>query len=270
MERRQTGSPSARRHRRDLEWRRHARWRASGGLAYRRGYAASCLCSSCPHQSHAGRCNGPRFRGLDALAVNDRGSRAGGTTRLLAALHIERLVKAVERAVIAPQVEIIIERRARRQILRNRSPLTARAQNIHQAVDHFAFVDMAPVAATYGRRDHRRNMSPFGICQVAWIPQRLRSYRARFSLVHTDDLHRISKPQVNHKRFISIKLSPDGHLSRATSVSIAFGPELLGEGGEGAVFDIKSSPQLVAKGYHKPLEPDRTEKMLLANDTLRK
>lgn len=45
---------------------------------------------------------------------------------------------------------------------------------------------------------------------------------------------------------------------------------MLGEGGEGAVFDIKSSPQLVAKGYHKPLEPDRTEKMLLANDTLRK
>jgi DNA-binding helix-hairpin-helix protein with protein kinase domain len=49
---------------------------------------------------------------------------------------------------------------------------------------------------------------------------------------------------------------------------------LLGEGGEGGVFDIASSPQLVAKLYHKPLEPDRAKKIplmaALANDALRK
>src|ERR1700677_1613731 len=184
-----------------------------------------------PASKPCGSMQRPPFRGLDALAVNDRGSRAGVPTRLLAALHIERLVKAVERAVIAPQVEIIIERRARRQILRNRSPLTARAQNIHQAVDHFAFVDMAPVAATSGLSNGAQTDPRIGAqtdCLAGGITGAtcahsasvrslgyrnwLRSYRARFSLVHTDDLHRISKPQVNHKRFISIKLSPDGHL----------------------------------------------------------
>lgn len=49
---------------------------------------------------------------------------------------------------------------------------------------------------------------------------------------------------------------------------------LLGTGGEGAVFDVKSSPKLVAKVYHKPLEPDRAAKIPLmpglANDDLRR
>jgi DNA-binding helix-hairpin-helix protein with protein kinase domain len=49
---------------------------------------------------------------------------------------------------------------------------------------------------------------------------------------------------------------------------------LLGEGGEGAVFDVKSAPHQVAKIYHKPLERGRAEKILLmsalANDGLRK
>lgn len=49
---------------------------------------------------------------------------------------------------------------------------------------------------------------------------------------------------------------------------------LLGEGGEGGVFDVASSPQLVAKLYHKPLELDRAKKIplmpALANDALRK
>lgn len=49
---------------------------------------------------------------------------------------------------------------------------------------------------------------------------------------------------------------------------------LLGAGGEGAVFDIQSSPKLVAKVYHKPLEPDRAAKIPLmlglANDALKK
>ena len=121
--------------------------------------------------SHAGRCNGPFFRRLDALTVKDRGGRAGLPTRLLAALHIERFVKAIERAVIAPQIEIIMERRARRQILRNRPPLAARAQDIHQPVDHFALIDMATVAPASGRRDQRRNMRPFGIREVARVPQ---------------------------------------------------------------------------------------------------
>ena len=40
----------------------------------------------------------PLFRALDALAVDDRGRRAGLTPGLLAALHVERVMDAIERA----------------------------------------------------------------------------------------------------------------------------------------------------------------------------
>src|SRR3984957_10397410 len=124
-----------------------------------------------PASKPCGSTQCPFFRRLNALAVKDRGGWTGCPTRLLAALHIERFVKAIERAVIAPQVEIIVECRARRQVLRDRSPLASRAQNIHQPVDHFALINMASVATASGRRDHRRHMSPLGIRQIARIPQ---------------------------------------------------------------------------------------------------
>ena len=39
---------------------------------------------------------------------------------------------AIERAVPAPQIEIIVRGRAWRQVFRNRAPLAARAQDVHQ------------------------------------------------------------------------------------------------------------------------------------------
>jgi hypothetical protein len=55
------------------------------------------------------------------------------------------------RCDIAPQVEIIVERRARRQVLGDRPPLTPGAQDIHQAVDDFAHDDMTPIAVCDSR-----------------------------------------------------------------------------------------------------------------------
>src|SRR5277367_4427059 len=86
------------------------------------------------------------FRALDALAVDDRGGRARLARGGLAALRIKRVVDAIERAVPAPSVEIIVERRARRQVLGDRPPLTPGAQDIHQPVDNLAYDDMTPVA----------------------------------------------------------------------------------------------------------------------------
>ena len=75
----------------------------------------------------------PFFRALDALAVDDRGGRARLARGGLAALRIKRVVDAIERAVPAPQVEIILQRRARRQVLSDRPPLTAGAQDKRHA-----------------------------------------------------------------------------------------------------------------------------------------
>ena len=76
-------------------------------------------------------------------------------------MRIKRVVDAIERAVPAPQIEIIVQRRARRQIRRNRAPLTAGAQDIHQAVDDLAHHDMTPFSTALGRRNERLHKRPF-------------------------------------------------------------------------------------------------------------
>src|SRR3981081_2521948 len=106
-----------------------------------------------PHRSHAGQSTPPFFRALDALTVDDGGARAGVSAGQLPALYIERVMDAIERAVPSPQVKIVVHRAARRQVLRDRSPLATGAQHIHQAIDHLAHIARALVAASLGWRN---------------------------------------------------------------------------------------------------------------------
>src|SRR5271166_4952908 len=100
---------------------------AAADLPYRRGYGASCPGSFSPHRSRSGRCNAPFFSALHALAVDDAGRWAGLAPHRLAALHIERVMDAFERSVPCPQIEIVEQPAARRQILRHVTPLATRA-----------------------------------------------------------------------------------------------------------------------------------------------
>src|SRR2546430_8976620 len=67
---------------------------------------------------------------------------------------------AIQRAVVGPQVEIVEQRAARRQILRDRSPLASRTQNTHDAVHQFPHIDVPPVAAAFGRRNQSFDVRP--------------------------------------------------------------------------------------------------------------
>ena len=58
--------------------------------------------------------------------VDNSGGRACLAFTLLAARSVKRVVDAVERAVVAPQVEIIVHRAPRRQVLGKRTPLATR------------------------------------------------------------------------------------------------------------------------------------------------
>ena len=120
----------------------------------------------------------PFFRALDALAGpralrpgDDRGGRACFARGGFSALRVERRVDALERAVPTPKVEVIVEGRARRQVLRDGAPLAAGAENVHEAVDNLAYLDVASVAAAFGRRNQRFDMRPFGVGQIARIAQ---------------------------------------------------------------------------------------------------
>src|SRR3954470_6463048 len=113
----------------------------------------------------------PLFCALDALAINDRSARAGVPPRQLPACHIERVVNALERAVVVPSVEVVVQGAARRQVLGDRGPLAARAQDVHEAVGHLAQVDRPLVAAALGGRDQWGNQRPFRVGQVTWVAQ---------------------------------------------------------------------------------------------------
>ena len=75
----------------------------------------------------------------------------------------------IERAIPTPQVEIIVQSRARRQVPWDRPPLTAGRQNVHQAVHHLAHDYRALVAATLAWRDQALDQIPFVIREVAGI-----------------------------------------------------------------------------------------------------
>ena len=88
-----------------------------------------------------------------------------------ATLHVERVVDAIERAVPIPAIEVIVKRRTRRQVLRDDTPLAASAEDVHQAVDDLALIDMTSVAAALGRRSEPLDMRPFRVGQIARIAQ---------------------------------------------------------------------------------------------------
>src|ERR1700675_4528643 len=136
-------SPAPRRH--DPGCPPNVQGRGAISPGYRLGCGASCPCSSFPHRSHAGQSTPPFFRALDALTVDDGGARAGFSVGQLPTLYIERVMDAIERAVPSPQVKITVHRAARRQILRDRSPLATAAQHIHQTIDHLTHIHRALV-----------------------------------------------------------------------------------------------------------------------------
>src|SRR3954454_5470689 len=74
-----------------------------------------------------------------------------------------------QRAVIIPPPEVVVDRAARRQIFRQLRPLTARAEDIHNPIDHRSLVHGSLVAAALGRRDQWPNERPFFVGHVAWI-----------------------------------------------------------------------------------------------------
>src|SRR5271165_3277984 len=123
---------------------------------------------------HDLRCAPPFFRALDALAVDDRGGRARLASGGFPALDVERLVDALERAVPTPKVEVIVEGRARRQILRDGAPL-------------------APVLRMY--------MRPLTTSRTStWRPAAVIA-SAVFVGPHWRPLRRFGPPLLNHKRF---------------------------------------------------------------------
>ena len=85
----------------------------------------------------------PFFGALDALTVDDAGGGAGFSFRPFAAFDVERVMNAIQHVIALPPNEVVMDRAARRKILRQVAPLAAGAQDEHDAVHHRAHVLLA-------------------------------------------------------------------------------------------------------------------------------
>ena len=106
------------------------------------------------------------------------------------------MMDAIQRAVPVPQAEVIMHGASGRQILGQRAPLAAGAQNVHHAVDHLADSDAPFAAAGLARRDQRLDMRPFRIGQVARITQ----FVAVVARAVAGSPHGAPQEQIHHPR----------------------------------------------------------------------
>ena len=78
-----------------------------------------------PASYPCGSCRPPFFSAFHALAVDDSSSRAGFPPSLFATLLIKRVVNSAPMCLYSLQIEIFVDRAFRRQVFRDRAPLTA-------------------------------------------------------------------------------------------------------------------------------------------------
>lgn len=81
------------------------------------------------------------------------------------------MMNAIQRAVVAPSVKVVVHGALRRQILRDRVPLAACAENVHDAVYNFADVHGPLVATPLGRWNLRLDLSPLLVAQITLITE---------------------------------------------------------------------------------------------------
>lgn len=113
----------------------------------------------------------PPFRALHALGVDNRGCRAGLAPGLLPAQNVESMVNAIERPVLVPAPQVVVHRAPRRQVLWQRRPLAAGAQDVHHTIEHRAHVDRPLVAAALRIQDQRADDRPLFVGQITRVAQ---------------------------------------------------------------------------------------------------
>src|SRR5947207_91292 len=69
--------------------------------------------------------------------------------------------------------EVAPHGRPRRKLVRQSSPLAARAIQVQDGIDHFAHVGRARMSTRLGRRNERLKDGPFLLTQIAWIASSL-------------------------------------------------------------------------------------------------
>src|SRR5438045_9296747 len=120
------------------------------------------------------------------------------------------MMDALQRAVPVPQVQIVVHRTLRRQVLRQSLPLASRPKDIEDPVQHLTHVHRALATAMSCRWDHGLHNRPLGIAQIARVTKAIAVRgNAVFGLPHRALSRESSAPQ------LITSDSPDSRTSRS-------------------------------------------------------
>ena len=91
---------------------------------------------------------GPPFSALFTLWLSIMAAVGLGFSLLLfTTLLIKSVVHAFQRAIVGPQIEVVMNRTFRRQVFRDRAPLASGGEHVHETVYHLAHNHSTLVAA---------------------------------------------------------------------------------------------------------------------------
>jgi hypothetical protein len=109
------------------------------------------------------------FRGLDALAVDNRRTRRGFPADLLAAVHQQRCPDPRPDAELPELAKIAVDRRTGREARRQQTPLTTAPQHVKDRVQHLAQARRPRSTARLGRRQEWLDQRELGVRQVGCV-----------------------------------------------------------------------------------------------------
>jgi hypothetical protein len=142
-----------------------------------------------PDRTRADRSRPTFFRASHshALAVDDGREGAGLAAGLLATFFIESVMDVIQCAVTAPVAKVTIDSGARRKILGKVTPLSSRAQHVHDGVERLSDVRLASAPSPPRRRMRGSACPHFSPVRSLAYHKRSRLYFARFSFVYIGD-----------------------------------------------------------------------------------
>lgn len=109
------------------------------------------------------------FRGLDALAVNNRRTGLGLTTGFLAHGFPQGIVHGFPDTLLAPGVEVAVDGLPGREVVGQHAPGAATPQDIENGVDHFSDVHTSATAPSLGRGNEWFQDEPLDIGQITGV-----------------------------------------------------------------------------------------------------
>src|ERR1041384_3387394 len=121
-------------------------------------------------------CGPSAIGGLDALRVDNRGAGLAVAAFQDAEVTAQGIVDPFPGTIFSPAPKVMIDDAPGRQIVGDKAPRTAGAQDIQDRIDDLALGINFWSTTRLGGRDHWFENLPFGIMEVGWV---------RFSGLHT-------------------------------------------------------------------------------------